>query len=171
MVRAAHPANIRLPKLTGSNLRTSAAHSPFRTAPSYTSLGLMAYGHWPRSSGEWAGFVRTLGPFALSMVGAVIGALVLARYLPHIPYINRLMLRPAVETEEGLTEPTNVFGPDVSALLGAIGVAATPLRPAGKAKIGDEFVDVVAEGSYVEVGARVQVIEIEGYRIVVKEVL
>jgi membrane-bound serine protease (ClpP class) len=44
------------------------------------------------------------------------------------------------------------------------------LRPAGKARFGDDFVDVIAEGSYVLPGARVQVIEIEGNRIVVKEV-
>ena len=56
------------------------------------------------------------------------------------------------------------------ALLGAIGVAATPLRPSGKAQIGDDFLDVVAEGDYVAPGSRVQVIEIEGNRVVVKEV-
>ena len=54
-------------------------------------------------------------------------------------------------------------------MLGAIGVAATPLRPAGKAQIGDDFLDVVAEGDYVQPGSRIQVIEIEGNRIVVKE--
>jgi membrane-bound serine protease (ClpP class) len=58
----------------------------------------------------------------------------------------------------------------MSELLGAVGVAATPLRPAGKVQFGDEFVDVVAEGGYVPPGARVQVIEIEGIRVVVKEV-
>ncbi len=54
--------------------------------------------------------------------------------------------------------------------MGAIGVAATPLRPAGKTQFGEQFVDVVAEGGYVRPGARVQVIEIEGNRVVVKEV-
>jgi membrane-bound serine protease (ClpP class) len=58
----------------------------------------------------------------------------------------------------------------MAALLGAIGVTATPLRPAGKVQFGEDFVDVVAEGSYVQPGTRVQVIEIEGNRIVVKEV-
>ena len=57
-----------------------------------------------------------------------------------------------------------------AALLGAIGVAATTLRPAGKARFGDEYLDVIAEGDYVNPGSRVQVIEIEGNRIVVKEV-
>ncbi|MGE3806887.1 MAG: NfeD family protein, partial [Gemmataceae bacterium] len=57
-----------------------------------------------------------------------------------------------------------------AALLGTIGEAATTLRPAGKARFGDEFIDVVAEGSYVQPGTRIQVIEIEGNRIVVKEI-
>ena len=56
------------------------------------------------------------------------------------------------------------------ALLGAIGVTATPLRPAGKVRFGDDFIDVIAEGSYVMPGTRVQVVEIEGNRVVVKEV-
>jgi membrane-bound serine protease (ClpP class) len=38
-------------------------------------------------------------------------------------------------------------------------------------KFGDEYIDVVAEGAYVEAGTRVQVVEIEGNRVVVKEVL
>jgi membrane-bound serine protease (ClpP class) len=57
-----------------------------------------------------------------------------------------------------------------AALLGAIGVAATTLRPAGKARFGDDYLDVIAEGDYVNPGSRVQVIEIEGNRIVVQEV-
>ena len=44
------------------------------------------------------------------------------------------------------------------------------MRPAGKAQFGEDFVDVVAEGSYVLPGTRVQVVEIEGNRVVVKEV-
>ena len=55
-------------------------------------------------------------------------------------------------------------------LLGAMGVAVTPLRPSGKAQFGGQFLDVIAEGDYVAPGGRVQVIEIEGTRIVVKEV-
>ena len=57
-----------------------------------------------------------------------------------------------------------------ASLLGAIGVAATPLRPAGTVRLGDQYVDVVAEGSYVEAGSRIQVVEVEAHRIVVKEV-
>jgi membrane-bound ClpP family serine protease len=134
------------------------------------SIGLVAYGHWPRSNEEWVGYGRALGPFTLSLLGALVAAFFLARYLPYIPYANRLMIKPQDETGEGVEELIDPIHPEIAALLGAIGVAATPLRPAGKVQFGDDFVDVVAEGSYVMPGTRVQVVEIEGNRVVVKEV-
>jgi membrane-bound ClpP family serine protease len=135
------------------------------------SLTLVTIERWPQTTHDWVGLGSTVASFGFSLLGAVIAALVLAWYLPHIPYVNRLILKPPGEAAEGgLPEPPAMAPPDMSALLGAIGVAATPLRPAGKVKFGDDYVDVVAEGSYVLPGARVQVIEIEGYRIVVKEV-
>jgi membrane-bound ClpP family serine protease len=136
------------------------------------SLGLVAYGHWPRSNEDWVAFGRTIGPFGISVLGATVAAFVLARFLPSIPYANRLMLKPVGEVDEfgEETAGASIGGADLSGLLGAVGVAATPLRPAGKVQFGDEFVDVVAEGGYVPPGARVQVIEIEGIRVVVKEV-
>jgi membrane-bound serine protease (ClpP class) len=136
------------------------------------SLGLVAYGHWPQSNEDWVGFGKTLGPFGISVLGALFAAFVLARFLPSIPFANRLMLKPVDEDVEFGDESTSpaTGGPDYAGFLGAIGVAATPLRPAGKVQFGDEFVDVVAEGGYVPPGARVQVIEVEGIRIVVKEV-
>ena len=134
------------------------------------SLGLVAYGHWPRSNEEWLGFGQAIGPFGISILGAIVCAFVLARYLPNIPYVNRLMLRPQDEASENGEEVPDPIRPELAALLGAIGVTATPLRPAGKVQFGDDFVDVVAEGSYVMPGSRVQVVEIEGNRIVVKEV-
>jgi membrane-bound serine protease (ClpP class) len=133
------------------------------------SIGLVAYGHWPRSNEEWLAYGQALGPFTISILGAIVLAFLLARYLPNIPYANRLMLKPQGEAEEFGEEMADSIHPEMAALLGAIGVAATPLRPAGKVQFGDDFVDVIAEGSYVLPGSRVQVVEIEGNRIVVKE--
>ena len=59
---------------------------------------------------------------------------------------------------------------EMAGLLGAVGTAATMLRPAGMAQFGDAYVDVVTEGSFIPAGTRVQVVEIEGHRVVVKEV-
>jgi membrane-bound ClpP family serine protease len=136
------------------------------------SLGLVAYGHWPRTPEDWMGYGRTLGPMGLMMLGSVCLAFLLAHYLPSIPYANRLFLKPQVEENGELVDDSAPLAtrPELAALLGAIGVAATPLRPAGKVQFSDNFIDVVAEGSYVQPGARVQVIEIEGNRVVVKEV-
>jgi membrane-bound ClpP family serine protease len=136
------------------------------------SLALITVEKKPETSQEWTGFVTTLAKFGLALLGAVPAALLAAHYLPNIPYVNRLILKPEGEKTEELSEETpEALRPEIAALLGAVGVAATPLRPAGKVQFGDEFMDVVAEGGYVVAGTRVQVVEIEGNRIVVKEVV
>src|SRR5262249_2168043 len=134
------------------------------------SLGLATLERWPQSESEWMVALTSLGQFGISLVGAVVGALFLARYLPHIPYANRLVLNPVEPGDAMPDEAAQLSAARAAALLGAIGVAATPLRPAGMVRFGDDYIDVVAEGSFVQPGARVQVIEIEGNRIVVKEV-
>ncbi|MCK4375239.1 MAG: NfeD family protein, partial [Candidatus Brocadiae bacterium] len=45
--------------------------------------------------------------------------------------------------------------------------ALTALRPAGRAEFGDRLLDVVTEGGFIEKGARVQIVEIRGSRVVV----
>jgi membrane-bound ClpP family serine protease len=135
------------------------------------SLGLVAYGHWPRSSGDWVKFGQKIGPFGISMLGALAAVAILVRYLPHIPVLNRLMLKPH-EGISGMDETIadNPAHAELASLLGAIGVAATTLRPAGKAQFGDAFIDVVGDGNYILPGTRVQVIEVEGNRVVVKAI-
>ena len=54
--------------------------------------------------------------------------------------------------------------------VGDWGVAESPLRPAGKAVFGEEYVDVVTDGSFVEAGVQVRVIKISGNHIVVREI-
>ena len=81
-----------------------------------------------------------------------------------------MILKPSGADLEGLEEESLSALDANAGWLGAIGIAATDLRPAGKVRLGDDFVDVVSEGSYVDAGSRVQVIEIEGNRVVVKEV-
>jgi membrane-bound ClpP family serine protease len=134
-----------------------------------SSLVLVTLEHMPQTSQDWANLGATFGTFGFSLVAALVAAFVLAWYLPSIPYANRLVLQPP--GEDGADAGPDSQAPLVNpGLLGAMGVAATPLRPAGKAQIGDDFLDVVAEGDYVEPGKRVQIIEIEGNRIVVKEI-
>ena len=127
------------------------------------SLGVVTLERWPRRprSGPacWGPSARS----AQSGRGRA-GRDLVAWYLPSIPYANRLVLQPPGE-DVAAHEPAVPL-----ALLGAIGVATTSLRPAGTAQFGDDFHDVIAEGDFVNPGLRVQVIEIEGTRIVVKEI-
>ena len=55
-------------------------------------------------------------------------------------------------------------------LCGLTGTAQSVLRPAGKARIGDRMVDVVSNGPYIQAGTQIEVIEVAGNRVVVREV-
>ncbi len=53
--------------------------------------------------------------------------------------------------------------------VGAEGSSETTLRPAGKARIGGRLVDVVSEGEFIEKGAPLRVVRLEGNWVVVRE--
>jgi len=135
-------------------------------------LGLATVDRLPQTSQEWANFGGTMSSFGFGLVVATGLAFVVARYLPSIPYANRLVLAPPGERAEAEVETdlTASGSGEMASLLGAVGTAATMLRPAGMAQFGDAYVDVVTEGGFVPAGTRVQVVEIEGHRVVVKEV-
>jgi len=52
--------------------------------------------------------------------------------------------------------------------VGRTGRAVTPLRPAGVALFGDDRIEVLADGTFVEAGQRVQVVRLNGKYIVVE---
>ena len=52
--------------------------------------------------------------------------------------------------------------------VGSIGRTETSLRPIGRARFGDAFVDVVCEGDYIPRGANVRVLEISGHKVIVE---
>jgi membrane-bound serine protease (ClpP class) len=131
------------------------------------ALSLLVVRQWPQTTDEYLLLGRNFGIFAGGLIFSVVGAFAVARYLPHIPYANRLML-PAPD-EDG--DAAGTLPPASSpSLLGAVGTAVTELRPAGRACFGDEYIDVTSESGYVEPGRRVQIIEIDGLRVVVKPV-
>jgi len=62
------------------------------------------------------------------------------------------------------------LGVDKPELLHGTGTALTQLRPSGAALINGQRVDVVTEGGFIERGATVKVVAVEGARIVVREI-
>lgn len=113
-------------------------------------------------------FITALGPFAASMVGVVIFATVLSRYLPHVPLLRHMVLAPptAIDESDGPRLQEEHARPH-SALVGATGKAVTVLRPAGKAQVNGQLYDVVSDGPYIEDGRQIKVVQVSGNRIVV----
>ncbi|HAJ33254.1 MAG TPA: hypothetical protein DCK79_07750 [Candidatus Atribacteria bacterium] len=59
---------------------------------------------------------------------------------------------------------------DYSYLLGKKGQTITPLRPSGTVEIDEEKYDTVSEGAYIPSGKTVEVVKVEGYRVVVRNI-
>ncbi|MDD2534395.1 MAG: NfeD family protein [Eubacteriales bacterium] len=75
---------------------------------------------------------------------------------------KKLILWSAAKHEDGFS--TNE---DNSQLVGQVGVANTVLRPAGMGEFSGRRMDVVSEGSFIEAGAAITIVRVEGRRIVV----
>jgi membrane-bound serine protease (ClpP class) len=55
------------------------------------------------------------------------------------------------------------------AMKGSTGTAMTVLRPSGKATIDGRLVDVVSDGGFIPEGSEIEVVQVLGNRIVVRE--
>ncbi len=67
------------------------------------------------------------------------------------------------------TSTVGDLGIDFTDLINQTGMAYTDLRPSGKATIGDQRLNVVTEGSFIEKDNSVKVIAVEGNRVVVRK--
>jgi membrane-bound ClpP family serine protease len=132
-------------------------------------LGLVTFERVPQTSDEWGLLGVKVSQYMFGMIGAFGLAFIIAKFLPRVPYANRLMLAPPTSAE-GAVDTLLPGAEEAAGLLGAIGTTNTPLRPAGVVRFGDKFIDVVSDGGFIAAGTRVQVIAVEGVRIVVKEV-
>jgi membrane-bound serine protease (ClpP class) len=89
-------------------------------------------------------------------------------FLRHLKWSRRLG---GIFLREATTKEAGYISGDVRAdLVGQRGVAATTLRPAGVGIFGDERIDVVSEGPWIEEGSVIEILQSEGYRHVVREV-
>jgi membrane-bound serine protease (ClpP class) len=93
----------------------------------------------------------------------------LSRYLYTTPGFKHLQLAPsgtgtdAPNIKDAADRPANE-----AVFIGAMGRATTDLRPAGKVRFDDHLVDVVSYGSFIPQGTEIEVVSVEGYRVVVR---
>lgn len=102
---------------------------------------------------------------ALGIFGSLILLYVLMKYLPKLKFVENTMLPGSLSRGTGSGEDEH-FGDRV----GMTGTATSDLRPAGKAEIDGEVLQVIAEGSFVDKGEPVRVVSEDGMGIAVKKV-
>jgi len=78
---------------------------------------------------------------------------------------GKLVLSHKLDTEEGYVSHDT----SLTAYVGKRGKALTILRPSGTADIEGRRLDVVTSGEFIEAGRGVEVILVEGTRVVVRE--
>ncbi len=101
-----------------------------------------------------------------ALLAAILLSLFLLRFLPRLPFGRSLVLRTELDTADGYES-----APDSDhALLGKRGRTLSALRPAGIAEIDGERVDVVSLGDMIDAGTSIQVLRVDGNRVVVKAV-
>jgi membrane-bound serine protease (ClpP class) len=122
--------------------------------------------HWPSTPGlpSSADFERPMFNFITALVGTGVLIAILAKLLPKTSIYNRLVLSAADASGPAVTIPLT----NLAVKTGDLGEATTTLRPAGKARFGLEVHDVVTNGGYIDAGASVKVVEVDGMRVVVE---
>jgi membrane-bound serine protease (ClpP class) len=126
----------------------------------------------PSLKGTWDAIFRGMVIVVTGMGCSLLLWLWIQRYLPKLPYVNKLILMTPQGAVEAVDQPTAAPWP----VLGSIGTAVTDLRPSGTAEFADETIgdvrsaEVVSDSGFVRAGARVVVCKVRGARVVVKTV-
>lgn len=120
------------------------------------ALGLMAL-----AAGAIAAWTE-LGPLwgGVTAGASLVAAGIILLWLPRTRFARAVVLehsQAAAHSQE-----------DRSDLLGRRGTTVTPLRPIGRVRFGSDEVDVMTEGEYVDSHQEVEVMTVEGPRIVVR---
>ena len=111
-----------------------------------------------------AGVVSAAAQVALALAVTLVGAALLLRFLPRLPFGRKLVL------ETGLSDHALPFEPSpLDAILpGDLGKAASALRPSGIAEITGARVDALSEGEYIPAGTPLEVLRVEQSHVVVR---
>ena len=86
-------------------------------------------------------------------IGIAIVIAILSRYLPRTPLYDILVTRAVSGVESTLARETVQTGQ-----LGRVGVALTPLHPGGKARFGEDILDVITQGEQIARGSQVRIL-------------
>ena len=120
----------------------------------------------PKNTYQIGVVTRSLWVALGSIIGVIAGFALMRTFFPNLPLFRGLVMEaPDVAT---VSEAEKLA--DFGYLQGKTGKTTTKLMPSGKARFDDRIVAVVTEGSAVEKGEPIRVIDIQGNRVVVEAV-
>jgi membrane-bound serine protease (ClpP class) len=112
----------------------------------------------------WDSMLSALGQVSLSILVAIIATLIFFRYFPRLPFGKRLILETNLQAQEGYESSPA----EDHRWLGKQGMAVSDLHPSGIARFDGERVDVVSDGTFIDAGQPIEVVRIDGNRVVVR---
>ncbi len=112
---------------------------------------------------DFAKLTQPLISMTIGVLGSFLGGIFIFRFMPKTSAGYRIILTADEKRAAGYAATSK----PLERLIGQEGVAITKLRPAGKAKFGEEIIVVVTEGDFLEQGCRIRVLKVEGGRVVV----
>jgi membrane-bound serine protease (ClpP class) len=131
---------------------------------------------WPTQEYEYRQMAGTLFQVVAVMAGVGISAALVGKYIPSLPVFNRMVLKPETYNGSELDDPTAKPSTDegyesLAFLMGETGRTTTVLKPTGKARFGKLLVDVRADGYFIERDRLIEVIDVQGMKVIVKPIV
>nr|WP_272495868.1 NfeD family protein [Bacillus pinisoli] len=105
----------------------------------------------------------------LSGFGLIVGALLSPLFLKVLPsreMWSKIALKDRLTSEQGY----NSVSADYVSLIGKNGITVTPFRPVGTIDIDGKHYSAISDGEWIESEVKVEVMKVEGTRIVIKRV-
>ncbi|HUX00537.1 MAG: NfeD family protein [Phycisphaerae bacterium] len=127
-------------------------------------LALPSFEGLPERDFEYTELFEAIGVMGLVLAAFGLCAFFLARFLPHVPVLGRVVLAPSGVSDGS----SHAAAAPQEARVGDVGRAVTKLHPAGKARFADRLLDVIAEGDFLDADRPIRVVEVRGNRIVVR---
>lgn len=111
-------------------------------------------------------FSQAVEALVLALIATIVIFVLALRFLSRYNLWQKITLKSKQYKEAGYVASQAELG----RFLGSIGTALTPLRPSGTAEVDNCRLDVVTEGKYIAAGSPVEVIKVEGIRVIVRAV-
>lgn len=109
-------------------------------------------------------FKPPLTDMGIGLAGALLIIALIARFLPNTPLYGALVQAGPTSSTPPPPERLSRLEPGQRAL------TESPLRPAGKARFGEQLIDVMTQGEMIAKNTEVEIVRIEGSKITVKAV-